>query len=61
MRRRGAFRLGSMENTAAGRLLAPLAVYNRRYPQVKLELCGELGAALVAAHIASSWRIDFVS
>ncbi|HMB47397.1 MAG TPA: LysR family transcriptional regulator, partial [Afifellaceae bacterium] len=66
----GIFRLGAMESTAAVRLPAPLAQYNRRYPQVKLELrtgnpvqlasavlAGELDAALAAEPVAEA-RFD---
>ncbi len=66
-RPRGTFRLGAMESTAAVRLPAPLTEYNRRYPDVVLELrtgnptqlasailAGELDAALVAEPIADA-------
>src|SRR5581483_3824268 len=57
---RGLLRLGSMESTAAVRLPEPLVEFNRRYPEVKLELrtgdtlhlpaailAGELDAVLI--------------
>lgn len=66
-RPRGLFRLGAMESTAAVRLPEPLTDYNRRYPEVKLELRtgnptqlatalleGELDAALVAEPVAEA-------
>jgi len=66
-RPRGIFRLGAMESTAAVRLPGPLAEYNRRHPDVALELrtgnptqlatailAGELDAALVAEPIADA-------
>ncbi|HLI99537.1 MAG TPA: LysR substrate-binding domain-containing protein [Bradyrhizobium sp.] len=64
---RGAFRLGSMESTAAVRLPRLLSEYHRRHPEVTLELrtgnpqilasailAGELDAALVAEPIADA-------
>lgn len=64
---RGAFRLGSMESTAAVRLPQPLAIYSARHPAVELELrignptqlaaallAGEIDAALVAEPIATA-------
>jgi DNA-binding transcriptional LysR family regulator len=64
---RGAFRLGSMESTAAVRLPKALNVYHRLHPEVTLELrignpvelatailAGELDAALVAEPIADA-------
>jgi DNA-binding transcriptional LysR family regulator len=66
-RPRGIFRLGAMESTAAVRLPGPLTEYNRRHPEVTLELrtgnptqlatailVGELDAALVAEPIAEA-------
>ncbi len=66
-RPRGLFRLGAMESTAAVRLPGPLTEYNRRYPDVELELrtgnpiqlatallAGELDAALVAEPVAEA-------
>jgi DNA-binding transcriptional LysR family regulator len=66
-RPRGIFRLGAMESTAAVRLPGPLTEYNRRHPEVTLELrtgnptqlatailAGELDAALVAEPIAEA-------
>jgi DNA-binding transcriptional LysR family regulator len=66
-RPRGTFRLGSMESTAAVRLPGLLAEYNRRHPEVDLELrtgnptqlatailAGELDAALVAEPVANA-------
>lgn len=66
-RPRGLFRLGSMESTAAVRLPAPLTTYNRRYPEVELELrtgnpiqlatallAGEIDTALVAEPVAEA-------
>jgi DNA-binding transcriptional LysR family regulator len=63
-RPRGLFRLGAMESTAAVRLPAPLSDYQRRYPEVTLELrtgnprqlatailAGELDAGLAAEPI----------
>jgi len=71
-RPRGLFRLGAMESTAAVRLPAPLTQYNRRYPDVELELrtgnptqlatallAGDLDAALVAEPVAEA-RFDSV-
>ena len=64
---RGLFRLGAMESTAAVRLPKPLAAFNRRYPEVTLELrtgnptmlseallAGEIDAALVAEPVAEA-------
>lgn len=64
---RGTFRLGAMESTAAVRLPAPLAEFNRLHPDVTLELrtgnptqlsaavlSGEVEAALVAEPIAEA-------
>ncbi|HSM39112.1 MAG TPA: LysR substrate-binding domain-containing protein [Afifellaceae bacterium] len=61
----GTFRLGAMESTAAVRLPAPMAEFNRLYPDVTLELrtgnpaqlsaailAGEIDAALVAEPVA---------
>ena len=66
-RPRGVFRLGAMESTAAVRLPAPLSEYQRRHPEVTLELrtgnprqlatailAGELDAALAAEPIAEA-------
>ena len=66
-RPRGVFRLGAMESTAAVRLPAPLSEYQRRYPDVTLELrtgnprqlatailAGELDAAFAAEPIAEA-------
>lgn len=63
-RPRGMFRLGAMESAAAVRLPGPIAEYNRRHPNVALELrtgnpsqlsrailAGEIDAALVAEPI----------
>lgn len=64
---RGLFRLGAMESTAAVRLPAPLSEFNRRYPDVTLELrtgnpqqlatailAGELDAAFAAEPFADA-------
>ncbi len=64
---RGVLRLGAMESTAAVRLPGPLSEYQRRFPQVVLELrtgnpqvlarailAGEIDAALVAEPIADA-------
>lgn len=64
-RPRGVLRLGSMESTAGVRLPKPLAVLNKRYPELTIELKtgnpsqlarqileGDLDAALVAEPIA---------
>jgi DNA-binding transcriptional LysR family regulator len=69
----GLFRLGSMESTAAVRLPAPLAEFNKRYPQVELSLttgnptqlatallAGEMDAALVAEPVAKA-KFDSVT
>lgn len=66
-RPRGLFRLGAMESTAAVRLPGPLTRYNKRYPDVTLELrtgnptqlttallAGELDAALAAEPVAEA-------
>ena len=63
----GRFRLGSMESTAAVRLPEPLAEFNRRHPDVTLELstgnptqlsaalrAGEIDAALIAEPVTDS-------
>lgn len=64
-RPRGQFRIGAMESTAAVRLPGPLTDYQRRYPDVQLEittgnpqqvaraiLAGDLDAGFVAEPIA---------
>jgi len=64
---RGTFRLGAMESTAAVRLPAPLSEFNRRFPDVHLELrcgnptvlsealmAGEIEAALIAEPVANA-------
>lgn len=69
---RGLFKLGSMESTAAVRLPEPLATFNNRYPEVKLELstgnptdlsaallAGEIDAALVAEPVAQA-RVESI-
>ncbi len=62
---RGLFRLGSMESTAAVRLPAPLTTYNKRYPQVELELRTgnptQLSAALLAGEIEAALVAEPVS
>lgn len=64
---RGLFRLGAMESTAAVRLPAPLAEFNRRHPDVTLELrtgnptqlsaavlAGDVEGALIAEPVAEA-------
>lgn len=51
---RGLFRLGAMESTAGVRLPEPLTQYNRRYPEVTLELSTGNPTQLTAALLDGS-------
>ena len=62
---RGIFRLGSMESTAAVRLPAVLSEYQRRYPDVKLELRTgnpeQLATAILAGEVDAAFAADPVA
>ncbi len=61
-RPRGLFRLGSMESTAAVRLPELLTAYNKRYPEVELELRTgnptELATAVLAGELDAAFAAD---
>ncbi len=60
-RPRGAFRIGTLESTAAARLPAILARYHRAYPDVQIELVTGTSGALVARLHAFEIEAAFVA
>ena len=58
---RGAFRIGTLESTAAARLPSILARYHREYPDVRIELVTGTSGALVARVHAFEIEAAFVA
>jgi DNA-binding transcriptional LysR family regulator len=58
---RGAFRIGTLESTAATRLPPLLSKYHRAYPDVQMELATGTSGALVARVLAFELEAAFVA